>query len=54
MCIDPPRTTFCGQTARALAEALDHIALALRASAAFAGLAVHMYASWATLDSQGR
>jgi hypothetical protein len=49
-CVDPPRVTFCGQPAGALAGALDHIALTLRGAPAFAGLAVHKYASWAALS----
>jgi hypothetical protein len=53
-CIDPPQVTFCGQTAAALATALDRVAVVLRASPAFAGLAVHQYASWATLERQAR
>ena len=54
MCIDPPHVTFCGRTAGELADALDHVALALRASPAFAGMAVHKYASWATLEDRPR
>jgi hypothetical protein len=53
-CIDPRRVTFCGQTAGQLGLALDHIALGLHASPAFAGLAVHKYASWATLAGGAR
>jgi hypothetical protein len=54
MCIDPPRVSYCGQTPTALASALDHLALALRSSPAFAGLAVHNYASWAQLERRAR
>jgi hypothetical protein len=50
MCIDPPHVTFCGQTAAAFHTALEQIALGLRGSTAFAGLAVHKYASWAALE----
>jgi hypothetical protein len=48
-CVDPPQVTFCGQTAGRFRDALEQIALGLQASPAFAGLAVHKYASWATL-----
>jgi hypothetical protein len=54
MCIEPPRVTFCGQTTAELASALDHLAVALRGSPAFAGLAVHHYASWRTLGQHVR
>jgi hypothetical protein len=54
MCIDPPQVTFCGQAPAELASALDHLALELRASPAFAGLAVHDYASWAKLEHSDR
>jgi hypothetical protein len=52
MCIDPPHVTFCGQTAAAFRAALEQIALGLRGSTAFAGLAVHKYASWAALEGR--
>jgi hypothetical protein len=52
MCIDPPHVTFCGQTATAFHAALEQIALGLRGSTAFAGLAVHKYASWAALEGR--
>ena len=54
MCIDPPRVSFCGQTPAELASALDHLSLSLRSSPAFAGLAVHNYASWAQLERHAR
>jgi hypothetical protein len=50
MCVDPPHVTFCGQTAAGFHAALEQITLGLRASTAFAGLAVHKYASWAALE----
>jgi hypothetical protein len=49
MCIDPPRVTFCGQTGAALAGALADLGRAFGPAPAFAGLAVHQYASWAKL-----
>ena len=51
MCIDPPRVTFCGQTGRQLGTALDGLERAFRSAPAFAGLAVHKYASWATVEA---
>jgi hypothetical protein len=51
-CVDPPRVTFCGQTGRELRAALDVLARAFRPAPAFAGLAVHKYASWATLEAR--
>jgi hypothetical protein len=53
-CVDPPHVSFCGQTAGDLADALDRIGLALQVSPAFAGLAVHKYASWVTLEGRAR
>ena len=53
MCIEPPQVTFCGQSTAEVAGALDDIGLALRASSAFAGLAVHNYASWTKLEGRG-
>jgi hypothetical protein len=50
-CVDPPRVTFCGQTGHELRAALDVLARAFRPAPAFAGLAVHKYASWATLEA---
>jgi hypothetical protein len=52
-CVDPPYVTFCGSTGRELAEALDELARDFRQAPAFSGLAVHMYASWATIASSG-
>ncbi len=52
MCIDPPQVSFCGQSPAQLASALDGIVLALHTSSAFAGLAVHSYASWTKLESR--
>jgi hypothetical protein len=49
-CVDPPQVTFCGQPAGRFRAALEEIALGLQGSPAFAGLAVHKYASWATLE----
>lgn len=51
MCVDPPRVTFCGQTGHELRAALDVLVQAFRPAPAFAGLAVHKYASWATLEA---
>jgi hypothetical protein len=50
-CVDPPRVTFCGQTGRELRAALDVLARAFRPAPAFAGIAVHKYDSWATLEA---
>ncbi|HEY1434799.1 MAG TPA: hypothetical protein VGG65_05445 [Thermoanaerobaculia bacterium] len=51
MCIDPPRVTFCGQTGRQFGAALDGLEHSFRSAPAFAGLAVHKYASWATVEA---
>ena len=51
MCVDPPHVTFCGQTSHQLGVALNGLERAFRSAPAFAGLAVHKYASWATLEA---
>jgi hypothetical protein len=50
-CVDPPYVTFCGRTGLELADALDELARDFGQAPAFSGLAVHMYASWATIAS---
>jgi hypothetical protein len=51
-CVQPRYVSFCGRPAAELTDAIHAIATALRSSPAFAGLAVHSYASWQLLTDQ--